>query len=173
MNKKTDQTAIGNNITQVINNLDKLNSTISILLPEISNLINAEESPLNNDFQSFDIEKKLVYNKLDSFGRVIDEYLHFCTAIDSLYKVFDDKEPGFKKKILRYFTSKYLIQKLKHINDIKSNSDLLIADIIQIVSNDVKKSKNIKLNLEEIDPGVMALIVHAFINCKILEKPPQ
>ena len=178
------QKATGNyNVQQVIHNfflnINNVSSIIADALPEIAKIVE-NEVDITNDTIPYHIEDKITYNNLKIFTEIIKEYGTYGEKIDELYDEYDNSSPGFKKKILKYFKTKYILEKqnilMKNKNYepleiVKQNSDRIMQNIFEIFINELKKSNNLKIDMEQIDACALAVICHAFISCRILEKP--
>ncbi|MCZ0933427.1 MAG: hypothetical protein OXJ52_09805 [Oligoflexia bacterium] len=137
---------------------------------------------VENDTNFYNIENKIQYNKLDTFVYLLNQYGTYGGQIDELYEEHDKLRPGVKKQIFKYFKTKYLLEKQKILSTTKNNdplsvirkeSDNIMRSVFEVFKDDLKKSNNFKGDMEDIDSCLLAIICHAFINCKILEKPPN
>lgn len=180
------QTIKGNNnfatIVEMFNaNVSNLSSILAGVIKDIASLVNCEEVNAN-DTVAYDIEDKITHNNVRSFKPIIDEYGQYGTKIDNLYDEYDGNQPGFKKSVFRYFKNKYILKlEMLSSNDpeqdkmdiVRSHSDTILRDIYTEFKDDLKASKNLTISIEEIDTCALAVICHAFIQCKLLEKPPR
>ncbi|MBK8202863.1 MAG: hypothetical protein IPK68_11255 [Bdellovibrionales bacterium] len=56
---------------------------------------------------------------------------------------------------------------------IRSNADELISKVAEEIKNDLSSSNSTVINREDLEFSSIAMTCHAFINCKILEKPTK
>ncbi|HHF7348579.1 TPA: ABC-three component system protein [Legionella feeleii] len=177
------QTADGNdNVMIAFNeNVSNISSILATVLPDIARITNDDGFSVN-DLKPYDISNKIEYNNVKAFKEILNEYGQYGNKIDGLYQEFDNNSPGFIKSISRYFKSKYLIVKaqfqielpdLTIIEVIQKNSDKILRTILDEFINDLKSSKDLTINIEELQTCALCVICHALINCKILEKPPD
>jgi len=186
MNSKVKQIIDGNNnnqtnIGQVIANLNSTSSIIAIALPRIAELVSTDEIA-ELDITAFDINDKITYNNVKSFKVILDEFGRFGTEIDSIYDIFENENPGFKGSVSSYFRTKYLLMKQKIAENnpekelielIRENADLILSTTISNFKEDLKQSNNVTIRTEEIEAVAVAVVCHAFVMCKILEKPTK
>lgn len=179
-----NQKAKGNNNTQVAienfnSNVNNISSIIANVLPNVSSIVSSDET-LENDTTAYQIDDKITHNNLRTFNEIIDEYGEYGQKIDDLYNEFDNSQPGFRKNVFKYFRTKYLLKKERLCSEapdeetievIRKNSDKVIRDIFEEFKSEILKSNNLTINLEEVETCALAVTCHAFINCKILEKP--
>ena len=184
MSHHVDQSIKGDSNTQsVINNytnsVGNLSTILGTILPEISSVVSGTLE-CKDDVTPYGIEDKINHNEILYFRDIIEDYAQYGIRIDLLYDEQDNQSPGFKTKTLDYFKNKYRIKKANLCaknpqNDpvalMKKHSDLIMGEIHQEFINDLKKTDNIGVTMEELEGCAIAVICHAFICCKILEKP--
>ncbi len=179
---KIEQKIDGNNNTTLAVgniNFNNISSTLAGVMPKISEIVRSEvEKP--NDTKAYDIGEKITHNNIKAFKQIMDEYASFGTKIDELYNEYDNSNPGFKKSVLNYFRTKYLLRKTKLQMDnpnaelmdvIRANADTVIQDIYSEFKSALEKTNNLNIPMEDIETCSLAVTCHAFIECKILEKP--
>ena len=177
------QTIEGNNNSQQINNfyshISNISSTLVKIMPQIAEIVKLETDD-ESDVKPYKIDDKISYNSLNTFKDIIEEYGQFGVKIDSLYDEYDNNNPGFKRSAFNYFKAKYQLKKQelhakqpkkKSIEVVRANSDKIIRDIFDDFVKEIKKSNNLNVSLEDIETCALAITCHAFIQCKILEKP--
>lgn len=163
-------------------NVGKLPSLIGKVLPRIAEIV-SNGNATSSDTNPYEIDSKIEYNNVTSFKEIIDNYGGYGVKIDELYDERNNFEPGFRKKVLSYFGNKYMLKKerLVHtagsgsspIDTIKKSADDIIRDIFDEFKSDLVKSKNLDISMEEVETCALVVVCHAFIECKILEKPPS
>lgn len=179
-----NQSANGDNNLQVVikefhANVANISSILAAAMPKVAALVQNQPAA-ESDTVPYEIEEKISYNKINSYKEVLNEYAQYGTQIDAIYDEYDNSSPGFKSTALRYFATKYLLikEELLSLNSgapvldvVTANADKIMRDVFEKFRNDLKSAKNLAINLEEIDTCALALTCHAFIQCKILEKP--
>lgn len=180
----TKQTAKGDGNTQISiqefnANIGNISSILASAVPRISTLVSTGEMGAN-DTTAYDLEEKITYNNVQTFKEILDEYGQFGPQIDGIYDEYDNDKPGFKNSVFKYFKTKYLLKKQQlHsqspttdvIQVVRENADKIIRDIYEEFKADLKASNNLTLSMEEVEACALAVTCHAFIQCKILEKP--
>ena len=174
------QKAKGDGITQTVN-LGTMKSLLARILPNLTLLI-AEESEVKSDTTPYDIQEKISYNNIVSHQDFLRDYGQYGYEIKSLCNVCDDQDPGYTSRVYNYFTVIYKreVEELCRINKsksrldiIKDNSDLILHNIIDKVNNTLIERASLEISLEELEPCIVAIVCQAFVECKILEKPPS
>lgn len=163
--------------TQII--LGKLPSLLEKILPTLADIIGKDAISPENDTVTFDISEKISWNNLSIHKETLDEYGEYGNQIDALYNDYESGAPGFKKRIYNFFKLSYR-KKLTYLCDHQSdsrleiarkNSDLIFQHVVDHLSQNIRDSQNLQIASEELDTCAVVLTCHAFINCKILEKP--
>lgn len=136
------------------------------------NLMNANTT---NDVIPYDISGKIEYNGLKRNKYVVDEYYKLYTI--GLHNLYDELEKfGTIKKsvVLNRIQHFYLEAKGKYtdgsITDIRMKSDNIFDDVVDNVCKLVTDSH---LDESEIFLAVQIVVVDAFVDCKVLEKPKK
>lgn len=175
----------GDGNTQTITNNYNMGAMKSILvqiLPELAALIVQEPSEGLNDTIVYDIEQKILYNNVVTHKKILRDYGQYGVAIRELYDVYDNQEPGFTGRVYGYLKVKYdrQVERLhsenrdkESVQVIKENSDLILRSISDDLVKELKASKDININIEELEYCAVAIVCQAFIECKVLEKPPS
>lgn len=167
-------------LTLKVESQSDFSSLLATVVPTLVPLVRAtEEEP--DDTEAYKIEEKIAYNRITTCKRLLATYGIYGPQIDKIYEVFDNTDPGFTKSILKYFHTKYLL-KLQELHKkdsskepleiAQANADDILISIYEKVRDEIKVAKNFRANVEDIEICALALTCHAFIECKILEKPP-
>ena len=145
-----------------INKLDSnLATVINILSKE--KLEKIEQTPT---VDSFEIERKITFNNLDSAKYIIDDYSIHHNRLDKIYSEFDTSGENKSNSVLSNIRTEYI----KNIK-VKNDDDLFFT-IINNIQDKIIKSPNLeKIPTEEIELCVNILVVDAFIRCKIFKNP--
>ena len=187
MSNKISQKINGDNNVQIAienfsANVTQISSILAEALPKVSDLLSKQGDDSQNDTLPYEIEDKIEHNHVQTFRSIIDEYGEYGIQIDTIYDEYDDNVPGFKKKVFRYFSTKYALKKEQLLSKnngedqlevIRSNSDSILRETFNEFRDDLKNSDNLNISIEEIDACALAVVCHAFISCKILEKPKK
>jgi hypothetical protein len=115
---------------------------------------------------SFEIERKIAYNNLDSAKYIINDYKIYYSRLDKKYAEFDSQ--GFNKSnsVLAAIKKEYLKAKKA------KNDDDLFFEVIKGIQQRVVTSANYAtIPVEELEVCIDVLVVDAFIRCKIFENP--
>lgn len=137
-----------------------------------------EEVPDDQDFiRSFSPSEKIVQNSIKRNKSLIEEYKVFYSKINSLYDELETQGSFKKDRLLRYIHNLYLKVKDKYTSGrtnesqiIKENSDNIVEDIREILSNKIREQSDSATD-EDIEFGIDIVMVDAFVRCKILERP--
>ena len=143
----------------------KLNSNLA----EIIKLLSSEDlSTIQTpEVNSFEIHKKIEFNKLGDMQDFIDEYKVYYNILDEKYCEFDKLGANKSKSVLSIIQKQYLQLSLT-LSDPKE----LFLSVIESVSNLIQSSENYEmLPYEELDLCVSIIVVDAFIRCKIFKNP--
>jgi len=118
--------------------------------------------PLNR----FEIDRKIIYNDLDSAKSLIEEYSLYYGKVDAKYSEFDSLGSNKSNSVLATFKREYL--KLKK----GENADRVFFSVIDAITNKILESANyVQIPIDELELCVDILTVDAFIRCKIFENP--
>ncbi len=139
----------------------------------------------NNEFEIpkiYRTEDKIPYNNVITYKHKIDAYQYYFVVIDEILNSLNQDLLDSKDTILGYINDQYIdviskIQnpdKLSNMELIKQNADYILQKVECLLLNDIKSmSKSTRLTVEGIKSAIPKIIVHAFIVCEILEKPPN
>ncbi|MFT5337457.1 MAG: hypothetical protein ACI9YL_001460 [Luteibaculaceae bacterium] len=151
---------LGNDIDMV-----KLDSNLASIINILSN---EEWSNANkvSDVNTFEIERKIIHNKLTNSRVIIEQYALFNNKVDSKYKEFDKLGANKSNSVLGKITREFL--KVFDSND----TDKSFQNTVDIITEKVIESANYaSMPLDELELCVEILVVDAFIRCKIFENP--
>jgi hypothetical protein len=147
--------------TDIVRLESNLSSVIRLLSKEDLTTIDS-----NTNINSFEIERKIDFNKLTTSKDIIDDYKLYHHIVDRIYSEFD--KFGCNKSISVLNTIK---------NDYVKRSSGLTGDelfnlVISTISERILQSPNFeKIPQEEMEMCVGILVVDAFIRCKIFKNP--
>ncbi|WP_235829634.1 ABC-three component system protein [Clostridium nigeriense] len=146
----------------------KLDSDLANIINILSkeNLSNIKQS-INID--SFQIDKKIEYNKLNLASFIIEDYKIYNGHVEKKYIEFDKLGVNKSFAVLQTIRGKYIEL---CTNGKCQNADILFLEIIKKVKELILASKNcIDLSFEMLELCVNILVVDAFIRCKIFKNP--
>lgn len=160
--------------------LAKLALNPSLLIEAINAIskldLEEENDQIIEKLDAFAIEEKITFNSVKRNKFLIDEYKIYYSKINSLYAELEAQGSFKKDRLLRYIKNLYLKVKGKYIKDsvniqmkIRENSDNIIEDIQDILSDSLLKEGSIYK--EDMEFGIAVIMVDAFMRCKILEEP--
>lgn len=153
---------------------DELGGEIDIVkldsnLATIINILSLEEwdnSSGDDNFNSFEIDRKIQFNELDNARESIEEFCIYYKKVDEKYTEFDLLGYNKSNSVLNSIKKEYI--KLKKTDD----KDSIFFDVIDKIKNKVLISNNLNtIPIDEIELCIDILVVDAFIRCKIFENP--
>lgn len=163
------------------------------LVEIIASMDNYQDRSLQDDFSTYDIEGKIDFNDIIKYRSRIEDFYLYNNMIEKSYQALNEKMPAAREKSLNRINQYYrdcvgdlqiknkeylkkieckIEKSMAILQIIKDNSD----DIIRCVIEHVKKTCNNALNatavsIEEIEMHAAYIVFHAFVECKVLEKP--
>jgi hypothetical protein len=162
----------------------KIMSDLTTVLNELSKKMFVPDQSESEDQQKIVIspESKILYNNVQRFKPIIEDYKMFLGMLSSLYKEYDSLGTNRTPIILENIKIKYIKakEKLKQKNPSRNEIELIrenADDLIESVENDlldeIKKSSNVEISITKINVALQVVLIDAFIRCKILERPPE
>lgn len=138
-----------------------LSAIINILAKENLDMTIAVET-----VDSFEIDKKIQFNKLDSSRLLIEDFKIYYNLIDKIYFSCDEMGVNRSLATLHIFRKEYINNMSKYKGD----------ELYNIISkNIIERTKNLdsieNISEERLTLCVEILMVDAFIRCKIFENP--
>lgn len=118
------------------------------------------------EINSFEIDRKISFNNLDSAKSIIDDYYLHYGRVDTIYSEFDSQGLNKSSTVLSAFKDEYLRAKT-----ILSDDALFFKVIDEIILRVMNSSNYSSIPLEELEQCIKILTVDAFIRCKIFENP--
>jgi hypothetical protein len=143
----------------------KLDSNLATII-NILSLEKWDDSHIDDNSNSFEIERKIQFNELDEAREVIKEFCIYYKKVDEKYTEFDLLGANKSNSVLNSIKKEY--RKLKKTD----NKDDIFFNTIENIKNKVLVSSNLKsIPIDEIELCIDILVVDAFIRCKIFENP--
>ncbi|CAM3898775.1 SMEK domain-containing protein [Delftia tsuruhatensis] len=120
----------------------------------------------DTNIADFNVDEKIVFNKLDAAASMIEDYKVYSHIVDRIYTEFDNSGVNKSKSVLDTFRNIYLRLSTKY------SGDELFFQIVEEVTKNIRGSSNFsRLPIEELSLSVNVIAVDAFIRCKIFKKP--
>lgn len=163
------------------------------LVEIIASMENFQDRSLQDDYSTYDIEGKIDFNDVIKYRSRIEEFYLYNNMIEKSYQALNEKMPAAREKSLnrinRYYRDcigdlqieyKAYLKEIKckeekddaFLKIIKDNSDEIIRCVIEHVKNTCIKALNsASVSIEEIEMHSEYIVFHAFVECKVLEKP--
>jgi len=193
-NQVSQDGGIGSTNNQTVNiyqspNYQKAPSVIANLVRTLAEMNTGAEGQTENvcdDFQTYDIAGKLEHNHVIKYRPFIEAYAEYMMLVDSGYDAVASAAPNAKSLVLKIINNEYrklsgeLIETNRQANQeivsnidiIRTNSDSIIDSVITEICRRCDESmRNQELYCEEIEINVSYIVFHAFVECKVLEKP--
>jgi hypothetical protein len=152
---------------ELVNEIDplKLESNLATVI----NILSKEDWNKNeslSEVNSFEIDRKISHNNLNSAKIIIDDYSLNYSRVDKIYTEFDSQGSNKSNSVLSTIRQEYV--KLKtNLSD-----DELFFNTISKVQEKVLNSSNYSsIPFDELELCINILVVDAFIRCKIFENP--
>ncbi|RXP52254.1 hypothetical protein EC396_11405 [Lutibacter sp. HS1-25] len=143
----------------------KLDSNLATII-NILSLEKWDDSHIDDNSNSFEIERKIQFNELDEAREVIEEFCVYYKKVDEKYTEFDLLGANKSNSVLNSIKKEY--RKLKKT----VNKDDIFFNTIENIKNKVLISNNLEnIPIDEIELCIDILVVDAFIRCKIFENP--
>jgi len=147
--------------TAVLKLESNLSSVINILAKENLGLVDT-----NVNMNSFEIERKIDFNNINTSKSTINDYKLYHHIVDKIYSEFDKSGCNKSISVLNTIKGEYVNHSSKLFGD------ELFNRVISTILKKVLQSSNFeKIPQEELEMCVGILIVDAFIRCKIFKNP--
>lgn len=118
------------------------------------------------EINSFEIDRKILHNKLNSAKTIIDDYSVHYGRVDKIYTEFDSQGSNKSSSVLSTIRQEYAKTK-SSLSD-----DQLFFEVISKIQYKVLNSSNYtSIPFDELELCINILVVDAFIRCKIFENP--
>lgn len=127
----------------------------------------AKDSLNEGDFDTadFEIKAKISFNNLSIYAKdIIDQYKIYYVNVQEIYKEYARQGKTKSMAVLQKLHKIYISLKTQ------ASGDALFMAIEKEIIKQIDHSNN-KLTEEQLEMFVDILMVHAFIECKIFEKP--
>jgi hypothetical protein len=118
------------------------------------------------EINSFEIDRKISHNNLNSSKTIIEDYSVHYGRVDKIYTVFDSQGSNKSSSVLSTIRQEYVKTKSSF------SDDQLFFEVISKVQEKILNSSNYtSIPFDELELCINILVVDAFIRCKIFENP--
>lgn len=118
------------------------------------------------EIDSFEIDRKISHNKLNSAKTLIEDYSVHYGRVDKIYTEFDSQGSNKSSSVLSTIRQDYVKSK-SSLSD-----DQLFFEVISKVQEKVLNSSNYtSIPFDELELCINIIVVDTFIRCKIFENP--
>lgn len=141
-------------VTRIINLLSNPN-----ILPDEAESI---------DTLPFDIEEKIHFNSLKRWADIVHEFGFYSSDVDNIYREFDRQGLSKSTDVFRWLKFE-LYSRMRSQYSGDELFDKIFDQVIYLVKND--PDYKVEIGQESLTVNAWIVLVHAFMKCKIFEKP--
>ena len=145
--------------------IEKLDSNLSIVI-DILSKEHLDENDHAITINSFEIERKISFNNLNTTKNIINDYKIHHNRLDKIYSEFDASGVNKSNAVLATIRMEYV----KNSN-VKKDDNLFYIIISNIQEKIIQSANFNKIPIDVLELCVNILVVDAFIRCKIFENP--
>ena len=150
----------------------KLPSYFQQIVSAIANKGLMDDDTIISDPTPYEISKKIAYNNLCKNRCVVEDYNIYSNGLHAIYDELEEFGTIKKNVVLSRIRNFYLKAKGEYTNgtieDIRLKSDKIFDTVVDRVCELVKDTQ---IDDSELSLAVEIVVVDAFIDCKVLEKP--
>lgn len=147
-------------------NIVKLDSNLAMIIDILSKEDwDIQGSP--DSINSFEIERKIYFNNLDTVKDIIDDYKIHYNRVDKIYSVYDSMGNNKSSSVLGTIKKEYT----KARTTVHDDDDLFFLILERIQEKTVQSANYKAIPIEELEICINILVVDAFIRCKIFKNP--
>lgn len=183
------QTIVNNNIVVdekylgSLLNFQNNPSDVNQIVLSLYNAISGDQELFEKRALPPTIDEKINFNNVIIYRPLIEtNFSENGFYLDSAYDSLDFDTPGRKKIFLNFINTLYLATLGKYLKEnigvdklevIRNNSDNIIVEIINTLLLRISNNQNSieHISSESIEYNVIAIVCHAFVDCKVLENP--
>jgi len=162
LESRKSQNELGNEVDIV-----KLDSNLAMVI----NILSKEDWDIQDSLDSidsFEIERKISFNNLNTVKYIIDDYKVHYNRVDKIYSEFDFMGNNKSSSVLGTIRIEYI----KAMNTVHDD-DLFILVLNKIQEKTLQSANCNQIPIDELELCVNILVVDAFIRCKIFENPKE
>lgn len=172
-------TIIGTQNINNYNNYIKVPTLLSSLIKKLCNIFDENPNNLDITILPYTPEEKILYNNVIQYKYIIMDNSKYYSTCNSILDTLDNHNIGCKSKILKSIKLKYdeiagelLVDnpEVEKIEVIRQNADNIINKMKSFLRIRLEQCDEV-LTQEDIDCGLVIIVVYAFLECKILENP--
>jgi hypothetical protein len=158
-------------------------SDVNHVVLTLFNTINEDDNASEKRNLPPEIEEKINFNNVVVYRPLIENnYSENGFYLDTAYEALDSDTPGRRKTFLRYLNFLYLTVLGEHLKKqaplgkleiIRANADNIIVEVINSLLLRIASNRRAieHISSESIEYNVIAIVCHAFVDCKVLENP--
>ncbi len=139
-------------------------------LAAMINILSKENLEAGEDLNinSFEIDRKISFNQLDSAKNIVNDYSAHHSRVDKIYNTFDLQGKNKSTSVLAKIRSIYT-KNQKNMSD----DELFFYIVDEIVKTVVESANYIETPIDELELCANVLAVDAFVRCKIFKNPSK
>jgi hypothetical protein len=182
------QAIIGNNNNSIIgnnNNINNIYDNTKRLPSDLANIVNIlGKKPVGSyeegETKVYEIEIKIAHNKVIGYVDIIKEYKIWSGKLAAVYAECEERGTNKTENMLANIKQHYMKVKgellllspdTPHLEVVRINADEIFRRVEARLYEEIVTSSNISSSKDELNNSLQAIIVDAFIRCKILEHP--
>lgn len=144
----------------------KFESNLAIMI----NILSKEnlEAGENLNINSFEIDRKISFNNLDSAKNIVYDYSAHHSRVDKIYNTFDLQGKNKSTSVLAKIRSIYTKNQAN-----KTDDELFFYIVDEIVKIVAESTNYIEIPIDELELCANVLAVDAFVRCKIFKNPSK
>lgn len=154
---------LGNEVDMV-----KLDSNLAMIIDILSKQ-DWDIQGFPDSINSFEIERKISFNNLDTVKEIIDDYKIHYNRVDKIYTEFDFMGNNKSSSVLGTIKREYI----KTRNTVYNDDDLFFQILDKIQEKTVQSANYKSIPIDELELCINILVVDAFIRCKIFKNPEE
>ena len=145
--------------------IEKLDSNLATIINILSKEdLDKSDQPIT--INSFEIERKISFNNLNTAKRTINDYNIHHNRLDKIYSEFDASGVNKSSPVLATIRTEYIKN-----SEVKKDDELFDLIINNIQDKVIQSANFSKIPSDVLELCVNILVVDAFIRCKIFENP--
>jgi hypothetical protein len=143
-----------------------------------------EDAPVARaSVDAFKISDKITHNSLVRFRPLIENYGDYAHVVERCYSAIEESQPGVKTRFLKIVQNRYLEERamllhqermlgLAAIEIIRANADSLFERLqSRLKAEHAGSNLAQRIYSEDAEYSINMLLGHAFVECRIFEKP--
>jgi hypothetical protein len=152
---------------ELVNEIDPMR--LELNLATVINILSKEDwnkrEPVG-EINSFEIDRKISHNNLNSAKIIIDDYSLHYGRVDKIYTEFDSQGSNKSNSVLSTIRQEYA-----KLTGNLTDDELFYAVISKVQEKVLNSSNYTSIPFDELELCINILVVDAFIRCKIFKNP--